>query len=113
MKHLHYDGTTGATLGWFDTEIHDSIPTPNVAFTEEDYSIALDAGFNRVDPITFVLSVHDFSTPAEQQEIINAFAIDTLRETDWYFIRFLENGTPVPPAIIAERVAARASIVLL
>lgn len=45
------------------------------------------------------------------QDIINENAKRYLYETDWYVIRFVETGNPIPIEILAEREKARRSIV--
>ena len=48
----------------------------------------------------------------EQAEIdrVNAEARRELAETDWYFMRELETGKPMPAAIKAKRSAARSRV---
>lgn len=40
-------------------------------------------------------------------EEINTEQKEYLQRTDWYVIRFIETGIPVPPEITAARQAAR------
>jgi uncharacterized protein (UPF0297 family) len=36
-------------LGWYDSNIHSVIPTPNVEVTDEQWQVALDNGHNKVN----------------------------------------------------------------
>lgn len=47
----------------------------------------------------------------EKQEQINQESLAYLKETDWYVIRFQENGTPIPEDIITKRQEARDKVV--
>ena len=48
----------------------------------------------------------------EQAELdrVNAEARRELAETDWYFLRELESGEPIPADIKAKRAAARSRV---
>ena len=65
MKYAHYDKTTGKLLGWYDSEIHSTIPTPNIEVIETDWQIAIDNNYNYVDAVAGVLSFKDFRTVDE------------------------------------------------
>ena len=67
MKIANYDKTNGKLLGWYDSEIHKTIPTPNIEVIEKDWQIAIDNNYNYVDVITNSLSNKDFRTFAEFQ----------------------------------------------
>lgn len=62
MKYAHYDNTNGKLLGWYDSEIHEIIPTPNIEVTNEDWQIAIDNNYNFVNITTNTLSFKDFRT---------------------------------------------------
>lgn len=49
MKYAHYDKDTKRLLGYYDDEIHDIIPTPNVEISDEDWLRALNENANSVD----------------------------------------------------------------
>ena len=70
MKIANYNETTGKLLGWYDSEIHSTIPTPNIEVSETDWQVALDNGYNYVDATKKTLSKKDFRTADEilQQE---------------------------------------------
>lgn len=46
------------------------------------------------------------------QAAVNAEALAYLRKTDWYVIRELDNGTPMPDDIKANRQAARERVIV-
>lgn len=65
MKTAHYEETTQKLLGWYDKDIHTSIPTPNIEVTNEVWQTAIDSNANYVDIVTKTLSVKDLRTEAE------------------------------------------------
>ena len=65
MKYAHYDEISGKLLGWYDSEIHETIPTPNIEVSEDDWQVAIDNNYNYVDVATNTLLNKDFRTDAE------------------------------------------------
>ena len=49
MKYAHYDEKEKTLLGYYDDEIHDAIPTPNIEISDEDWQRALNENANSVD----------------------------------------------------------------
>ncbi|WP_346745489.1 hypothetical protein [uncultured Campylobacter sp.] len=49
MKYAHYDEKEKTLLGYYDDEIHDTIPTPNIEISDEDWLRALNENANSVD----------------------------------------------------------------
>ena len=49
-------------------------------------------------------------TAAQLRAHANAEARNYLEATDWYVIRSMETGEPVPAEVLAERAAARARV---
>jgi hypothetical protein len=47
MKHAHID-SNGQILGWYDDEIHTSIPSPNVQVSEEVWQNAINSMHNTI-----------------------------------------------------------------
>ena len=47
MKYAHIDNN-GQILGWYDQEIHQTIPEPNVQVSEEVWQNALDSSHNTI-----------------------------------------------------------------
>lgn len=48
MKYAHIN-ENGQILGWYDKEIHTSIPTPNVGVSDEVWQNAIDNGHNKIN----------------------------------------------------------------
>ena len=69
MKYAHYDETNGKLLGWYDSEIHETIPTPNIEISEEDWQTAIDNNYNFVDADTNTLSFKDVRTFEQLQAV--------------------------------------------
>lgn len=42
MKYAHYDADNGTIIGFYDDEVHENIPEPNLAIEYDDYLVALD-----------------------------------------------------------------------
>ncbi len=66
MKYAHYDETTTKILGWYDKDIHKTIPKPNIEVTNSVWEKALDVGANAVEGDALI--VKDFRTPSEIEE---------------------------------------------
>jgi len=65
MKYAHYNVTDGKLIGWYDSEIHTTIPTPNIEVSEVDWQVAIDNNYNYVDVTNNTLSKKDFRTVDE------------------------------------------------
>ena len=76
MKIVHYDKTNGKILGWYDKDIHASIPTPNIEVADDIWQEALNANANYVDVTAKTFSVEDFRT-LEEIKIQKANEINT------------------------------------
>lgn len=48
MKYAHYDKDTKRLLGFYDDEIHESIPEPNIKISDEAWQEALAIGANTI-----------------------------------------------------------------
>ena len=49
MKFAHYDKQTFKLLGWYDNELHQSIPKPNIKITDNEWKKALSINANCID----------------------------------------------------------------
>ena len=49
MKYVNYDKEKNRVLGYYDDEIHETIPTPNIEISDEDWLRALNENANSVD----------------------------------------------------------------
>jgi len=68
MKYANYD-KTGKLLGWYDKEIHSTIPTPNIEVSDEQWQKALENGYNFIDATKKTLGKKDFRTFAQLQTV--------------------------------------------
>ena len=48
MKYVNYDKETNRVLGFYDDEIHESIPEPNIKISDEAWQEALAIGANTI-----------------------------------------------------------------
>jgi len=96
MKIAHYEESTQKLLGWYDTKVHKTVPTPNIEVTEKTWQQAIDKGFNCIDIQSKNLFLNDFRTPeeitAQTQAIINDESLAYLASTDRAETRTLING---------------------
>lgn len=111
-----YSKSTG---GFYAAETHgDNMPADVTHESEWEYTHAeLLEGQSQGKLIAFDEAGHpllvDPPTPtAEQlQAQINTEARTYLASTDWYVIRWQENGTPIPEDIATTRTEARANVI--
>ena len=95
--------------GWYDIEIHNSIPTPNIEVTDGVWQYAIDNGHNKVNE-DGTTELFDFRTEDEVVEqdlkakIAEAKAY--LASTDWYITRLAERNIHVPVEITSKRLEA-------
>ena len=78
MKYAHVDGS-GQILGWYEDEIHSTIPEPNVQVSEEVWQNALDSSHNTI--IDGVTSQVDHRSNEQKASDIR-FARDELLVTE-------------------------------
>jgi len=104
-KYAHID-ENNIIKGWFDDELHDSIPEPKIEVTEEQWQTATENNHNYCgsDGITKTI---DIELSKEQQLLI---AQNYLLETDWYVIREADSGKEMPSDIKTKRAEARETI---
>ena len=48
MKYAHIN-ENNQLLGWYDSEIHQSIPTPNIQVTDEQWQEAINNNYNKIN----------------------------------------------------------------
>ena len=73
MKTAHYNKETKKLLGWYDKEINNKIPTPNIEVTNEVWKLAINENANYVDVANKTFSVKDFRTADEiEAELLEA-----------------------------------------
>ena len=66
MKYAHLEKNTNKILGWYDSEIHSKIPTPNIEVTEKVWQEALNINANCYEKDKFVFK--DFRTDNEKEK---------------------------------------------
>ena len=110
---MYYAKSTG---GFYDNQIHATIPADAVEITNEYYQELLagqasgeviqadNKGFPRLVPLPE-------PTPEEMQNQKNAEARSYLASTDWYVVRLVETGVEIPEEIRAARENARLMVV--
>ena len=49
MKHVNYDAKTNEILGFYDDEIHESIPEPNIKISDDEWQEAIYRGANFIE----------------------------------------------------------------
>lgn len=64
----------------------------------------------QIDEIEQYISTVVENKDATKMVLDNNINLRYLYDTDWYVIRFLETGTPIPPEIVQKRAEARAGI---
>ena len=66
MKYARYDEKTNKILGYYDDEIHESIPTPSVSVSDEIWLRAVQMNATHIDPLTLELSVKERKLDIEE-----------------------------------------------
>lgn len=121
MKYAHIDNNR-KLLGWYDSNIHKNIPTPNIEVSDEQWQIAIDNGHNKVNE-DGTTELFDFRTQDEIYESIKNQNINKakayLAETDWVIVKINEAqllGQDIQPLLtkysveLGEREAKRTII---
>lgn len=79
MKYAHLNGEQ--LLGWYDSEIHTNIPTPNIEVSEQTWQQAINNGANAYVNDTF--TTKDFSTEEQKKQIRIQELKKLLSDTDF------------------------------
>lgn len=66
MKYAYID-KNGQLLGWYDDEIHTSIPTPNIEVSDEAWQNAINNNHNKVNA-DGTTEAYDFRTDDEKKQ---------------------------------------------
>tara|TARA_R100001460_G_scaffold55594_2_gene94955 strand:- start:1991 stop:2326 length:336 start_codon:yes stop_codon:yes gene_type:complete len=104
-KYAHID-ENNILKGFYDNEVHDSIPTPNVSLTDEQWQTALDNNHNYIandgssKTVTLELTA--------EEKVAGAHAY--LNSTDWYVVRKADTGKAIPEDVTTKRIEARQTI---
>lgn len=107
MIYAHLDGER--LLGWYDSNIHKNIPTPNIEVTFEVHQAAQSSGANSYVNGEFVW--RDYSTEEEKRETqIMEYKIK-LAETDYKDLpQYDKRHTPEWNELMAQRQTWREAI---
>ena len=73
MKKAHYEETTLRILGWYDSNIHTSIPLPNIEATDKVWQNSINNNHNKIES-DGKTSFYDFRTDVEKAEQLEAEA---------------------------------------
>jgi hypothetical protein len=80
MKYAHVENN-GQILGWYESEIHDTIPEPNVQVSEETWQNAINSSHNTI--IDGVTSQVDYGSEEQKAQSIRTMRDELLvREVD-------------------------------
>lgn len=76
MKYVNYDKKSNEILGYYDSEIHETIPTPNIEISDEAWQEAISINATHVKPETkelykqeVVKSEDEILTEAKQEKL--------------------------------------------
>lgn len=112
MKYAHIENKTNKLLGWYDSDIHEIIPEPNIEISEKLWQDAVNINANCYEKGKFIIK--DFRTKTEKEDedkkLISLEAKQYLKDTDWYVTRKLETNKDIPSEITAKRAEARLKI---
>lgn len=94
MKYAYINESTNQLLGWYDDNIHTTIPTPNVEVTNTQWQTAIDNNCNKINDDGSG-EVYDFRTDDEITADETATSIATskayLTSTDWVVVKINES----------------------
>jgi len=104
-KFAHID-ENNIVKGFYDDAVHDSIPTPKVSLTDEQWKTAVDNNHNHIadNGSSKTVSLEETS----EEKIAGAKIY--LSSTDWYVIREADSGKAMPSDIKTKRAKARQDI---
>lgn len=100
MKYAHYNEETKEILGYYDDELHEAIPEPNINLSEEEWQDALSMGATHIKNNKPIHQEHKLSE-AEQRLL----EIEVELEDNEEFIRnaILIGNEAVLPELRQER----------
>lgn len=103
----------GSTNSFYSSELHADIPEDAVQLTQAQYDEAQEKIASGMLMQPGPNGFPEFVVPPEAnpQLGINSQAEKYLADTDWYVVRFMETGVPVPADVTQARQEARESIV--
>lgn len=72
MKYAHYDKDTKKLLGYYDSEIHENIPEPNIEISDEEWQKALEISANFIQNGKLIKKEQEIDEKAKQLAEIEA-----------------------------------------
>ena len=66
MKYVNYNANTNEILGFYDDDIHNFIPEPNISITDEVWREALQIGANYIENNQLVVKENAIDTKAQE-----------------------------------------------
>ena len=71
MKYAHYGEKAQEILGYYDDEIHESIPEPNIRITDEQWQEAISINANYVEEGKLIFKQKELSKEDKRQAELN------------------------------------------
>lgn len=71
MKYVNYNADTNEILGFYDDSIHETIPTPNIKISDDEWKEALRIGANYIEkgiPIKQEIEIDEHAKQLAQLE---------------------------------------------
>lgn len=108
MKFAHIDSENNI-LGWYDNSIHSNIPKPNILVSDKNWLIAINKNANKIYSDGTSENIKQITECIEYEEINQIINKEKLflKNTNWYYFRFLEENIPIPEDIIQKRIQSR------
>ena len=72
MKYVNYNADTNEILGFYDDEIHESIPEPNIKISDDEWQEALQIGANYIENNQLVVKEGETDTKAQELSELEA-----------------------------------------
>lgn len=109
MKYAHLDNNN-KILGWYDPELHNNIPTPNVEVTDEEWLAALEISANTYDVQKGLIYIESNSVTTIEPSRIEVLK-QQLAQTDYKDLpSYDKRNTPEWIELMAQRQAWREEI---
>jgi hypothetical protein len=109
-KHILF--TNGVLSARYDSDVNKSIPETAIEVDDAIFWQTINETDGNWSLVKGEIVKLPFPEPTaeELQEKINKESRAYLNSTDWYVVRFAENGVEIPAEVVAARQAARDSV---
>ena len=102
MKYAHLEEKTNKILGWYDSDIHSGIPTPNIEVTDDVWQKAINTNANCYENKKFIAK--DFRTDEDLlQEKINEAKLYLTKTNHKFYIGYIPKENEDLELIKAKR----------